>query len=262
LAAVGVHHALPARQVLPAALCQASCAPPADRSASSNHLFAGFVPRGGIPSSTLADDRYAGNSPSRRVLRCAGLRDGLRSGALLLQQRALLVVVVAVELFGRDDDGGSYPVAVLEVQQMYPLRRAAGRTNLFGIDTNDLAELADDHQFGMLVNEQNCCRLAHLRGGFQIVDALCAARSQTILVNIGPFAETVLCNGQNQRSRHTELFVQIFQSHPCILDGFFTGLFSRFQLLALRFVSLLIAHSLQGILLLRIVGPQGGELCG
>ena len=44
----------------------------------------------------------------------------------LLQQGALFFVAVAVQFFGRDDDGGGYLVVGLEVEDADALRGAAG----------------------------------------------------------------------------------------------------------------------------------------
>ena len=68
----------------------------------------------------------------------------------LLQQRWL--VVVAIQLIGGDDDGGGYFVVGLEVEQADALGGAAGGADSLGVDADDLAELADDHQLRGVVD--------------------------------------------------------------------------------------------------------------
>ena len=71
----------------------------------------------------------------------------------------LFVLAVAVDFFGWNDDGGGYFVVGFEVEQAYALCGAAGGTDRFGVDADDLAELADDHQFASLVQPAGSRRI-------------------------------------------------------------------------------------------------------
>ena len=110
-----------------------------------------------------------------------------------MQERGLVfVLAVAVDFVGRDDHGGGYLVVGFKEEQAYALRGAAGGADLLGIYSDDLAKLADDYQFGILVYEQDRLCLANFGGRFQVIDALRTTRRQTVFVHIGTFPEAVL----------------------------------------------------------------------
>ena len=83
--------------------------------------------------------------------------------------------MVAVDLIGRNDDGGGYLVVGLQVEQADALRGAAGGADGFGVDADDLAELADDHQLRGVVHQLNAADAADARGDGHVLDALAAA---------------------------------------------------------------------------------------
>jgi len=64
-------------------------------------------------------------------------------------------VAVAVEFFGRDDDGGGDLVIGLEVEDADALSGAAGGADGLGVAADDFAELADDHQLRGFVDHLN-----------------------------------------------------------------------------------------------------------
>ena len=77
----------------------------------------------------------------------------------LLQQRRLLVVL-AVYFFGRDDYGCGYFVFGIQVEQTHTLRGAARGAHRLGVEANDLAPLADNHQFAGFIDQENGRALA------------------------------------------------------------------------------------------------------
>ena len=62
--------------------------------------------------------------------------------------------------FRGDDYGGGYFVLGFEVEELDALGAAAGGADGFGVDADDLAELADDHEFGGVVDEVDAGDLA------------------------------------------------------------------------------------------------------
>ena len=54
-----------------------------------------------------------------------------------------------------------------EVEELDALSAAAGGADGFGVDADDLAELADDHELAGLVNEVDAGDLTDLGGGLQ-----------------------------------------------------------------------------------------------
>jgi hypothetical protein len=66
-----------------------------------------------------------------------------------------------------DEYGGGYFVLGFEVEELDALGATAGGADGFGIDADDLAELADDHELAGLVDEVNARDLADLGDGLQ-----------------------------------------------------------------------------------------------
>ena len=112
-----------------------------------------------------------------------------------MQQRRL--VVLAVQLVGRDDDGGGYLVVGFEVEQADALGGAAGGADGLGVDADDLAELADDHQLAGVVDQLNAADAADARGDGHVLDALAAAGLQAVVLDIGALAKAVFGDGQD-----------------------------------------------------------------
>ena len=69
--------------------------------------------------------------------------------------------------FWGDDYGGGYFVLGFEVEELDALGAAAGGADGFGVDADDLAELADDHELAGLVDEVDAGDLADLASGLQ-----------------------------------------------------------------------------------------------
>ena len=63
--------------------------------------------------------------------------------------------------------GGGDFVLVFEVEELGALGAAAGGADGFGVDADDLAELADDHEPARLVDEVNARDLPDLASGLQ-----------------------------------------------------------------------------------------------
>jgi hypothetical protein len=69
--------------------------------------------------------------------------------------------------FGWDDDGGGDLVLVFEVEELDALGAATGGADGFGVDADDLAELADDHELARLADEVDAGDLPDLASGLQ-----------------------------------------------------------------------------------------------
>src|SRR5205814_10223081 len=123
-------------------------------------------------------------------------REGGAPSLSLLQQRSLLVVF-AVDFVGRDDNGGGDLVVWLQVEQTHALGGAAGGANGLGVDADDLAELADDHQLRSVVDQLDGIDLADAVSDGHVLDAAAAAGLETVLLNIDALAEAVLGNGED-----------------------------------------------------------------
>jgi hypothetical protein len=74
--------------------------------------------------------------------------------------------------FWGDDYGGGYFVLGFEVEELDALGAAAGGADGFGVDADDLAELADDNEFGAVVDELDARDLAYFGVGLHVDDAL------------------------------------------------------------------------------------------
>ena len=64
------------------------------------------------------------------------------------------------------------------------LSAAAGGADGFGGDADDLAELADDHEFAGLVDEVDARDRADLGGSIPVDDAIAAAGPVAVLVDV------------------------------------------------------------------------------
>ena len=114
-------------------------------------------------------------------------------------------------LFRGDDDGGGYLVLRLEVEEFDPLRPPAGGPDGFGVDADDLAELADDHQLAGLVDQVDAGDLAVFGRGLDVDDALAAAALQPVFVDIGALAKAVLRDRKDQAWGEAELLFELLQ---------------------------------------------------
>ena len=110
-------------------------------------------------------------------------------------------------VFGGDDDGGGDLVVGVEVEELDAGGGAAGGAHGLGVDADDLAELADEHHLGGVVDQVDGGDLADLGAGLHGDDALAAARLQAVGVNVGALAESVLADGEDEAWGEAELFV-------------------------------------------------------
>ena len=62
--------------------------------------------------------------------------------------------LVGLWVFGGDGHGGSYFVVLVEVEELDAGGAAAGGADALGVDADDFAELADEHEFGGVVDER------------------------------------------------------------------------------------------------------------
>src|SRR5439155_16795926 len=91
----------------------------------------------------------------------------------LLQKRSLFGL--GLGFFGGDDDGGGYLVVAVEVEEFDAAGGAAGGADALGVDADDLAELADQHQLAGLVYKIDSSDFTDLRRRLHVDDALAAA---------------------------------------------------------------------------------------
>src|ERR1039458_9022146 len=88
-------------------------------------------------------------------------------------------------VFGGDDYGGGYFVVGVEVEELDAGGGAAGGADGFGVDADDLAELADEHHLGGVVDQVDGGDFADLGGGLHGDDALAAAGLEAVGVDVG-----------------------------------------------------------------------------
>jgi hypothetical protein len=74
--------------------------------------------------------------------------------------------------FWRDYYGGGYFVVAVEVEEFDSAGGAAGGADGFGVDADDLAELADDHELAGLVDEASAESLPALGVAFTLMTPL------------------------------------------------------------------------------------------
>ena len=127
----------------------------------------------------------------------------------LLQKRSLFGL--GLGFFWWDDYGGGYLVLGFEVEELDALGAAAGGADGFGVDADDLAELADDHELAGLVDEVDAGDLADLGGRLHVDDALAAAGLEAVLVDVGALAVAVLGDREDEAGREAELLVEFFE---------------------------------------------------
>ena len=140
-----------------------------------------------------------------RVAKEPPLREALCVAAWLLEEGA--VFGFDLGFLGGDDDGGGDFVLVFEVEQLDALGGAAGGADGLGVDADDLAVLADDHELGGLVDQEDGVDLAVAGGGLDVDDALAAAGLQAVLVDISALAEAVGGDGEDQAGAVLATFV-------------------------------------------------------
>ena len=130
----------------------------------------------------------------REVLYGAAKAAPLQEG--LLHQGA--VFAVGLWVFGWDDGGAGDLVVGLEVQEADAGGGAAGGADALGVDADDLAELADDHHLGGVVDELDADDFSDLGVGLHVDDALAAAQLQAVGVDGGALAVAVLGDGEDE----------------------------------------------------------------
>ncbi len=131
----------------------------------------------------------------------------------LLQERSLFGL--GFGFFWGDDYGGGYFVLGFEVEELDALGAAAGGADGFGVDADDLAELADDHELGGVVDEVDAGDLADLGGGLHVDDALAAAGLEAVLVDVGALAVAILGDGEDEAGGEAELLVEFGELGGC-----------------------------------------------
>lgn len=108
-----------------------------------------------------------------------------------------------------------------EVEELDAHRAAACGADALGVDTDDLAELADHHQLAGLVDEIDLRHLAVLRRGLDVDDALAATGLEAVLVDVGALAVAVLRDRQDEAGSEAELLVELVEFGLCRrVDGF------------------------------------------
>jgi len=139
----------------------------------------------------------------------------LRHGRLL-QEGAVSAVDFGV--FGGDYGGAGYLVVGVEVEEADAGGAAAGAADALGVDADDLAELADDHHLGGVVDEVDAGDLADFAGGLHVDDALAAAGLEAVGVDVGALAVAVVGDGEDEAGGEAEFFVELLE-----LGGGFGG---------------------------------------
>ncbi len=137
----------------------------------------------------------------------------MKSSAGLLQKRSLFGL--GFGFFWGDDYGGGYFVLGFEVEELDALGAAAGGADGFGVDADDLAELADDHELGGVVDEVDAGDFADLGSGLHVDDALAAAGLEAVLVDVGALAVAVLGDGEDEAGGEAELLVEFGELGGC-----------------------------------------------
>ena len=121
---------------------------------------------------------------------------------LLGKRRALLLLGFGGGFLFFEDGGGSGDaVALVEPQQADSLCRAAGFADFAGVDANHFAVAGDDHHVGIFSDLESCDDGAITIGGFQVDDALAAARSDAIFGERRALAVALLGDGEHQRCK-------------------------------------------------------------
>src|SRR5712672_2993365 len=93
------------------------------------------------------------------------------------------------------------------MQQANTLRGPPGSTDGLGINADDLAVLADDHQFRGFIDQQDRAYFPVASSRLHINDAPATTGLQTIFIYVGAFAVALLGNGKNQRGRASPISV-------------------------------------------------------
>lgn len=111
-------------------------------------------------------------------------------------------------VFGGDGHGGGDLVVVVEVEEADALGGAAGGADGFGVDADDFAELADDHDLGGVVDELDAGDLADLGTGLHVDDAGSAAGLEAVAVDVGALAVAVFADRKDEAGGKAEFFVE------------------------------------------------------
>src|SRR5579885_843583 len=112
----------------------------------------------------------------------------------LLDQRA----AVAVFFFWSNYYGCGYAVTWFQLQQADALRVAARFADRGRIHANDLAVVADQHDFGLFIHLRDADDLADPLGRLQVDDAFASAVGEAVFVGGGALAKSVLGDAQDQ----------------------------------------------------------------
>src|SRR5512139_2048468 len=113
--------------------------------------------------------------------------------------RADLRVPCAIVLFFffRDTRQGHDAFAVFEFDQTHALGVAADDADILDAQTNDLADVGDQHELVFFVDLLHADDAASAFAGLHRDDALAAARLQPVFVHLGAFAVAAVSNRQD-----------------------------------------------------------------
>src|SRR5674476_10039 len=120
-----------------------------------------------------------------RIRAATGVPSGSGAVFLILLKRKHLRVVGGRLLGFGQDAGGSDLVAFFQIHQTDALGGATGLANGGRFDADDFAVLADDHDVGILLHEENAHHAPGLVGGLHVDDALAAARGEAVVFERG-----------------------------------------------------------------------------
>ena len=123
----------------------------------------------------------------------------------LLQQRS--VFGLGFGFFWGDYYCCGYFVLVFEVEEFYSAGGAAGGADGFGVDADDFAELAYDHELGGVVDEVDGGDFADLGCGLHADDAFAGSGLEAVLVDVGALAVAVFGDGEDEAGGEAELLV-------------------------------------------------------
>jgi hypothetical protein len=103
-----------------------------------------------------------------------------------------------------DDYGGAYFVLAFEVEEVDALGATVGSADGFDVDADNLAELADDHEFAGLTDEVDAGNLADLGRGLHVDDALAAEELEAVLVDVGALAVAAIRDREDEAEPNSQ----------------------------------------------------------
>ncbi len=122
------------------------------------------------------------------------MRPSLRESWLLNQRASVATVRLCI---GSDYHRGGYAVARLHVQQADALGVASRLADCRRVHADDFAVVADQHDFGSLVDLCDRDYLSHALSRLHVDDTFAAAVGEAIFVGGRALAVSVLGDGEN-----------------------------------------------------------------